>query len=182
MFLSGVAGLALAAELLVGTPPHLAQLVEAGLRDSPTFRKTWEALEATRAAQLTLVAASGDSRARVRSRVEVWTPAHPRDASCIAWLRARIGVPQRGLKGRRVAVLAHELAHLIRIFQGSRDERAGTAGERFALEVEQSVAAEMDEAARGRRRVPPESLVARGHPEACDVTGELVAGPGILLH
>lgn len=167
---------------LVGTSDHLSRLVEAGVADSATFRSLWEALEATGSAQLTLVAASPDSRARVRSRVEVWSPATPRDAGCVAWLRAEIGVQKGGIRGRRVALLAHELAHLFRILQGSRDERAGTPGERFALDVEQRVAAEMDAAARGRRAVPAPSLVAVGPGEACEVTGAWVAGPAILLH
>ena len=170
-----------APDLLVGTSPHLSKLVEAGLRDSPTFRETWEALRGTRAAQLTLVHAVADPRSRVRSRVEVWSPSGPQE-TCVAWLRAEIGVPRAGLRGRRVAVLAHELVHLLRIFQGSRDERAGTPGERSALAVEQRVAEEMDAAARGRGRAAPAEIVTRSYPEACDVTGDLVPGPAILLH
>lgn len=168
-------------DFLVGTSPHLSQLVEAGLRDSPTFRETWDALRATQAAQLTLVHATADARSRVRSKVEIWTPAS-RDDKCVAWLRAQIGVPAGGLRGRRVALLAHELVHLLRIFQGSRDERAGTTGERVALEIEQRVADEMDAAARGRRREVPPELVAKTVLDGCDVTGELVPGPTLLLH
>lgn len=172
--------------LIVGTPDRVRELVDDGRRDSPTFRALWAELESAGAVQVVARPVTEDRLSRARSTLRIWSPP---GEDCVAYVSAEIGVPRGGLRGRRVALLAHEIAHVLHVLAGSRDERAGTEGERIALAVEAAVADEMDRAARGKPYRPgPEIAFAAPAGGTCPVGGaeELAAlGAGrrtVFLH
>ena len=126
--------------------PVLDPVVARGLAASPTFRDLWGSIADAPEVRLRVVTRFQPSSAmRAHSELRVTRPAGGRDASRAAPVAVggEVVIPPDVTDARKIALLAHELAHVRELLGHARVRSSDE--ERIAVAVERRVLAELSE-------------------------------------
>lgn len=127
---------------VLDSQPLFAGALERGVKESATLRALLVDLSADE--RVTLYFALGDLSPGLRARSRVRITRHREcRGDCLLRLDAEILVRWRASRRGRIAAVAHELVHLLRLLHGSRDEGRGSTGEVIADRIERRVRAEL---------------------------------------